>query len=103
MYCTVVRILIQKRNVVPKLHVRMRVQSFHRIREVYRARGTVRQPKSRERGGSNEEEKETEPGPLKQRSKERPDWQDGAPVTGPGEQLRPKNRGKRVYKAGVIG
>ena len=42
----------------------------------------------RERGDFKEGEKEKEPiVPRKQRNKERPDWQDGGPATGPEEQL----------------
>ena len=52
----------------------------------------------RERGDLRDDEREKEPAvPRKQRSKERPDWQDGELATGQGEQLRLKNRGKGVY------
>ena len=65
---------------------------------------SLHQPKSRERGDFKEDEREKEPTmPRKQLNKERPDWQDEEPVTGPGEQLRLKNRGKRLYNAEVIG
>ena len=51
-----------------------------------------------------EDEREKKPiVPQKQLSKERLDWQDDEPVTGPGEQLGQKNKGKRVCNADVIG
>ena len=64
----------------------------------------LHQPKSRERGDFKEDDREKEPiMPQKQLNKERPDWQDDEPATGPGEQLRQKNKGKHVCNADVIG
>ena len=65
-----------------------------------------RKQRNKERPDWQDDEPTTGPGEQlrsKQQNKERPDWQDDEPTTGPGEQLRPKNRGKRVYNADVKG
>ena len=68
-----------------------------RVRERLRER-------ERERRDFKEDEREKEPiVPPKQLNKERPDWQDGEPVTGQGEQLRQENKSKHVCNADVIG
>ena len=63
----------------------------------------LHQPKGREKD-FKDEEKETELAvPPKQQSKERRDWQGGKSETGPDEQHRQKNKGKRVCNVDVIG
>ena len=54
----------------------------------------LHQPKSRERVDFKEDDREKEP--QKQLNEERP-------ATGPGKQLRQKNKGKCVCNADVIG
>ena len=55
--------------------------------------------KSREREGSKEDERETEPAELpKLPNNEKSDWQDAELETGSGEKLKRWNRDKHVYK-----
>ena len=58
----------------------------------------------RERGGFKKDVIEKEPNVrLKQRNKERPDWQDSCKLeTRPGELLRQKNKDNHVCNADVI-
>ena len=58
--------------------------------------------KSREREGSKEDERETEPVELpKLPNNEKSDWQDAESETGPGEQLKRWNKDKHVYNEDV--
>ena len=58
----------------------------------------------RERRLERRQEREKEPAvPQKQRSKERPGWQEDEPVTELGKQFRQKNRGKHIYNVDVKG
>ena len=60
--------------------------------------------KSREREGSKEDERETEPAELLKRPKnEKSNWQDTESESGPGEQLKWWNKDKHVYNEDVIG